>query len=901
MQQPEPGTSALSLYTPRTNQNVPPGPRATLFVLWRDCEARSLTCLAAAHKSFLTPANADLNTFRRRCGTIPHLNDYATLTNMSFSLSALLNPEPSDAPAQDDEQRRSSTSIAAPTYTHSPEQHHAAPLASQPTYGYTSADKQDAAQALAKFAASTAPLPAEWRAPPPPSPEQRRPSNHLSIELPPPTTDVRKMSSPTLEHYHVASRSPEQQRRASVMTAAQPGLTLPPIQAFTAESSRDANAHASAHDARESQPMAEALAVVAHGSSHDGSLTESHLPSLSEHPQHQSAPTAPMLSDLGAQTDGAASSPAAIKQEVTTTPRPSSPAEARRPSLHPDQQSLKAVSSLKNEHGLRATQSPLRESSILPSTEMSAPEAPSKKRPAPSKKKGTATTSGKKAAPANKKRKLDPTNPKVPALKHSANSSSKGTPAASSPAPSTRSFSAGADADDGSDDEGDGGSDSGDLYCICRRPDNGTFMIGCDGTCDDWFHGKCVGIPESDKNLIDRYFCPGCEGKGVGKTTWKRLCRRNGCRLPARVTAGKNGKPASKYCSDECGVLFYREMVSRTRGREEVIKSRGARRRGTAHKEGDDEDDLGAKGGVLAAGEVKGLLSSSKTADDFKKLGDGVLSPPATPDGSNKPAASDDDPAGETAYNETELASLEDIKQQKEQARRRHGLLKDRMKFVTMVKQAASRTAVEREVKTKEYCGYDPRLEWTETQFAKFRDSAVGQRVYELETLAVEISEPVDTNGDSGADVDMDKEVRVELTICDRKKCARHLEWGKLCVDDLRFEMGDNSDMMRRLESDEAGIKSAAVQRIRFGGRGADEGVVERHEEVGGGEDGKTNGVSALETTEAEASELMQGVEVAPPVALMVAEEGAVGEGGEAPLAAAAEGVATEVDTAVMV
>ena len=48
------------------------------------------------------------------------------------------------------------------------------------------------------------------------------------------------------------------------------------------------------------------------------------------------------------------------------------------------------------------------------------------------------------------------------------------------------------------------------MYCICRKPDNGTFMIGCDGTCDDWFHGKCVGVEEKNKILIDKYLCPNC-------------------------------------------------------------------------------------------------------------------------------------------------------------------------------------------------------------------------------------------------------------------------------------------------------------------------------------------------------------------------------------------------------
>jgi hypothetical protein len=34
------------------------------------------------------------------------------------------------------------------------------------------------------------------------------------------------------------------------------------------------------------------------------------------------------------------------------------------------------------------------------------------------------------------------------------------------------------------------------LYCICRKPYvNGVFMIACD-SCQEWYHGECVGIKE---------------------------------------------------------------------------------------------------------------------------------------------------------------------------------------------------------------------------------------------------------------------------------------------------------------------------------------------------------------------------------------------------------------------
>ncbi|EMD01160.1 hypothetical protein BAUCODRAFT_61204 [Baudoinia panamericana UAMH 10762] len=493
----------------------------------------------------------------------------------------------------------------------------------------------------------------------------------------------------------------------------------------------------------------------------------------------------------------------------------------------------------------------------------------SRKRPAPSRtKKGTATAA--KKAPPSKKRKLEVPRSETPASRVSKAptlkaASSQGSPANSSPARSTRSYSAEADdepygdeADPDEDVEGDGA-----VYCICRKPDNGTFMIGCDGPCEDWFHGKCVSVEERDKDLIDRYICPNCTKAGVGRTAWKRVCRRSGCRKPARASKGKSGKEGSKYCSEECGVLYFREMVARTRNREDTVKNRSNRRKSSlvSTDKPDMDDDLGAKGGVLSAGEVKSLVNASKTAEDFKKLGEGVLSPPATPDGKE---------TADLAFTEAETTALEQIRRSKEEARRRHQLLKDRMKFVTMVKQAGSRTATERDLKPKEYCGYDPRIEWTEEQFATWRDSTSGKQAFELETLAVENSGKEHTDYGGGHDVDMeganDDSIYAQIAICDRKKCARHLEWGKLAVDDLRFEMGDNSDNMRALEKEEKDLRERAALRAKIGASFRGEGEVEVHrlDIVSGGNEEDMGVVGGENSVEAEGSDNLPPPPAAP-------------------------------------
>ncbi|XP_067403438.1 nucleosome-remodeling factor subunit BPTF isoform X4 [Emydura macquarii macquarii] len=49
------------------------------------------------------------------------------------------------------------------------------------------------------------------------------------------------------------------------------------------------------------------------------------------------------------------------------------------------------------------------------------------------------------------------------------------------------------------------------LYCICKTPyDESKFYIGCD-RCQNWYHGRCVGILQSEADLIDEYVCPQCQ------------------------------------------------------------------------------------------------------------------------------------------------------------------------------------------------------------------------------------------------------------------------------------------------------------------------------------------------------------------------------------------------------
>lgn len=131
--------------------------------------------------------------------------------------------------------------------------------------------------------------------------------------------------------------------------------------------------------------------------------------------------------------------------------------------------------------------------------------ASSRKRPAA--KKGTATA----VKPAAKKRKL---NKPTESIEKSSPLARPATPSSNraSKTPTTknrkrqsatpqRSPSFANDDDDDDEEEEDG------VFCICRGPDNHTWMIACDGPCEDWFHGRCINMTEKEGELIEKYYC----------------------------------------------------------------------------------------------------------------------------------------------------------------------------------------------------------------------------------------------------------------------------------------------------------------------------------------------------------------------------------------------------------
>lgn len=261
-------------------------------------------------------------------------------------------------------------SLPSISTVHSPEQHHVSlPQYTPPPNRSSPPQAQDAVQALTKLSASNAPPPTQWGDHSAPEDVQRRESHDrrpgsahsTTIELPPPPPldAQRNMSSPTLDQYHVASRSPEQ-RRASLVLPSNAAFTLPPLQNVTSpiDGQMRRPSLGSNHDM---SPTSARAAHVPPGSAVNAD--ESEKVNAHAEPSTSQAPVPSLVEPSTTAKEGADEmSPAHIKQENLSVPQPASPIDARRPSLQTsDMEPSKTISSLKlvHLHGRRGRSTPV--------------------------------------------------------------------------------------------------------------------------------------------------------------------------------------------------------------------------------------------------------------------------------------------------------------------------------------------------------------------------------------------------------------------------------------------------------------------------------------------------------------------------------------------------------------
>ncbi|KAF2032393.1 hypothetical protein EK21DRAFT_61137 [Setomelanomma holmii] len=640
---------------------------------------------------------------------------------------------------------------------------------SQPHFAQTTTyEAADALTTLATLGSGQQYAPAPARELPSPTAYSNAPrrsssfgSHHAPVE-PSPPLEQPPVHSPTLDQYHHGSNSPEEQkRRQSLMSRSSPAPVLAPIQNLSSALQDQIG------DEKTSTPIGED-------------------PTSSSHPF--------------------------IKDEPSGTPRESTPATASQlerqnstTTENMDQDTLKALEIAKQaDLGLRNKRTASVAESIPSPVDSKPSAAPSKKRPAPSstpavKKKGTA-----KAMKPSKKRKIDPEDPNgrsVTPTSRSSKPTSKskkgsqaGTPGLeSSPAPDNSSQV------HASDDDGESSEDH-NLYCICKKPDNHKWMIGCDGGCDDWFHGDCVNMKQADEALVDRFICPLCEENGKGHTTWKPMCRRDGCRKPARLVKDRE----SKYCSDACGTLFMTEQLQRTAGAKGANGAKDKSKKAKKKVEGEEEEPT-PLGGVLRAKDLKALVDASPNIQTFKNLGTGVLTPPQTA----SPNRVSFDSVDGFALTAGETERLNALHNEKSQLKDRLEVLKDREKFVSMAKEQAGRVAEREKMKIKEFCGYDSRLSWSDAEFLQWRNGKHGRAAFKFSTLSPTPEQVASMPVVNGSDTS----VEAKETVCLKKRCPKHPQWQKLNLQDARFEELEVVEAIRECEKEEKSVRERARRR----------------------------------------------------------------------------------------
>ncbi|KZZ90029.1 PHD-finger motif containing protein [Ascosphaera apis ARSEF 7405] len=346
-----------------------------------------------------------------------------------------------------------------------------------------------------------------------------------------------------------------------------------------------------------------------------------------------------------------------------------------------------------------------------------------------------------------------------------------------------------------------------DLFCICRTADDHTWMIACDGGCDDWFHGKCVNIDEGDSELIDKYICPSCQERDGKHTTFKPMCRYPSCRKPARAT---DARP-SKYCSDEHGEIL-------------ILNEEGVDRSEPPNYSDGDEDtedeptlqpDAASRGGILSAPELKALIEIVKSAVEFRNLGNEK--------DDNAFINMEIDKSRLTSKEEEHILRLRDklynLKKDADRLRDRERLfLASRHHGKTVVNYLK---ANELPKMTKSICLFDFRLCWSDVEFDNWRSSETGRAALdacELPETSKILQNQIEKGGkDSNTKEPLDDLVNaavVEGLCLKRKKCQKHTLWPSIQEEDILHEIRFTNEAIKKTENELIDVMRSVYFRI---------------------------------------------------------------------------------------
>lgn len=308
--------------------------------------------------------------------------------------------------------------------------------------------------------------------------------------------------------------------------------------------------------------------------------------------------------------------------------------------------------------------------------------------------------------------------------------------------------------------------DEDDLFCVCRRPDDGKWMIGCD-YCEEWIHGTCVGMTPARAKLMNKFCCPFCTRKAEKmrpgeeatvthqlplrhgtETTWKRVCRLEECHKAVSYP--------SKYCCREHGLEYMKGRVAAlsTNGNSSVA------------------DDTEEPFGKLSGERLAAIIKQAPSLDMFKALG---------------------------STNPVEVAPLS-TKQPSTQLK----FVEQKLKYMTLVKDRtkslSEEAATAAGVRKKDLCGYDSRLD-------KGYDTWVNEYSKD-ELVGIAMDESKSSTPSHSA-----LHNKEHICLQDKRKCYNHLGWVALITDQLNLELAILQREMQRSEGDEGDLKE--IERLR--------------------------------------------------------------------------------------
>ena len=227
----------------------------------------------------------------------------------------------------------------------------------------------------------------------------------------------------------------------------------------------------------------------------------------------------------------------------------------------------------------------------------------------------------------------------------------------------------------------------------------------------------------------------------------------------------------------------------------------------TQSLEDEDHEQTHLRGGVLRVSELKTLAHGVSGADEFRKLGDGILSPPKTVSPNEvAPKTEHDQPV---VYTEEETNYLLRVTEKKANLKQRRAMLDDRDKFLSLVRNRGKSVLEELKAKdnVKDICGYDSRLSWSDEEFESWRSSEEGQHA-----LMTAVLGPPPATGDG--------DEAIGRGVCLKKRCERHKAWYKLQQQEMAFERETVRQEMKRLDIEEKGIRDRAMIRHLEGAEG---------------------------------------------------------------------------------